>query len=168
MWVPPITMVCGWDISFDFAAAFLFSSKLAKNEGFWDPVSSLRRWVERKHPVRQWLPSTLNTNILVASALNQQERHDTVGFFSTAFIAGTPRCFYVYPGRPGSPAYMHPSTGEGSVAPWDWSICWHPICMHLREGLAPNSNWRLRSGVVYDNGNRKPVPSWSWLPTHTN
>ena len=35
-----------------------------------------------------------------------------------------PRC-------PGSPAYMHPSTGEGSVAPWDWSVCRHPICMHL-------------------------------------
>ena len=41
-----------------------------------------------------------------------------------------PRCFYGDPGRPGSPAYMHPSTGEGSVAPWDWSVCRHPICMH--------------------------------------
>jgi hypothetical protein len=34
-----------------------------------------------------------------------------------------------------------------------------------QEGLAPNSNWHLRSGVVYNNGNRKPAPSWSWLPT---
>jgi hypothetical protein len=25
---------------------------------------------------------------------------------------------------------MHPSTGEGSVACWDWSVCRHPICMH--------------------------------------
>ena len=66
----------------------------------------------------------------VASALDQQELHDTVGFFSTAFIAGMPRCFYGDPGHPGSPAYMHPSTGEGSVAPWDWSVCRHPICMH--------------------------------------
>ena len=65
-----------------------------------------------------------------ASALDQQELHDTVGFCSTACIAGTPRCFYGDPGHPGSPAYMHPSTGEGSVAPWDWSVCWHPICMH--------------------------------------
>ena len=69
--------------------------------------------------------------LYVASALDQQERHDTVRFFSTAFIAGMPRCFYGDPGHPGSPAYMHPSTGEGSVAPWDWSVCRHPICMHL-------------------------------------
>lgn len=33
-----------------------------------------------------------------------------------------------------------------------------------REGLAPNSNC-LCSGGVYDNGNQKPAPSWSWLPT---
>jgi hypothetical protein len=26
-----------------------------------------------------------------------------------------------------------------------------------REGLAPNSNWRLCSSVVYDNGNQKPA-----------
>jgi hypothetical protein len=56
--------------------------------------------------------------------------HDIVGFFSTAFIAGTPRCFYGDPGLPGSPAYMHASTGEVSVAPWDWSVSRHPICMH--------------------------------------
>ena len=71
----------------------------------------------------------------VVSAVDQQELHDTVGFLSKAFIAGTPRYFYGDPGRPGSPAYMHPSTVEGSVAPWDWSVCWHPICMHpLRRG----------------------------------
>jgi hypothetical protein len=58
-----------------------------------------------------------------------------VGFFLTAFIAGTPRCCYGDPGNPGRTAYMHPSTGEGSMAPWDWSVCRHLICMHpLRRG----------------------------------
>jgi hypothetical protein len=69
--------------------------------------------------------------LCVASALDQQGRHNTVGFFSTAFIAGTPRCCYGDPGHPGRSAYMHPSTGKGFVAPWDWSVCWHLICMHL-------------------------------------
>jgi hypothetical protein len=77
--------------------------------------------------IRETTPFT----IVVASALDQQELHNTVGFFSTAFIAGMPRCFYGDLGRPGSPAYMHPSTGEGSVAPWDQSVCCHPICMYL-------------------------------------
>ena len=56
-----------------------------------------------------------------------QGRHNTVGFFSTAFIAGMPRCCYGDPGHPGRSAYIHPGTGEGSVAPWDWSVCWHPL-----------------------------------------
>ena len=34
-------------------------------------------------------------------------------------------------GDPGKTAYMHPSTVEGSVAPWDLSVGQHLICMHL-------------------------------------
>jgi hypothetical protein len=39
--------------------------------------------------------------------LSPQGRHNTVGFFSTAFIAGTPRCCYGDPGHPGRSAYIH-------------------------------------------------------------
>jgi hypothetical protein len=67
--------------------------------------------------------------------LGRQGRHNTVGFFSTAFIARMSRYCYGDPGIPGRTAYMHPCTGEGSVAPWDWSVSRHLICMHpLRRG----------------------------------
>jgi hypothetical protein len=38
--------------------------------------------------------------------LGRQGRHKTVGFFSTAFIAGTPRCCYGDSGHPGRSAYI--------------------------------------------------------------
>ena len=38
--------------------------------------------------------------------LGQQGRHNTVGFFSTAFIAGMPQCCYGDPGNPGRSAYI--------------------------------------------------------------
>jgi hypothetical protein len=55
-------------------------------------------------------------------------------------------------GHPGRTAYMHPSTVEGSVAPWDWSVCWHLICMHLlRKGWHQIRAYTC-ADVVYDNG----------------
>ena len=38
--------------------------------------------------------------------LSQQGRHNTVGFFSTAFIAGMPQCCYGDPRNPGRSAYI--------------------------------------------------------------
>ena len=84
--------------------------------------------------------------------LGRQGRHNTVGFFSTAFIAGMPRCCYGDPGHPGRSAYMHPSTGEGSVAPWDWSVCRHLICMHLLGRGWRQTRAYTCADVVYDNG----------------
>jgi hypothetical protein len=58
----------------------------------------------------------------------QQEKCNTVRFFSTAFfISGTPRC-YRDPGNPGRTAYIHPSTGESYVSSWDWSVLWEATC----------------------------------------
>jgi hypothetical protein len=56
-----------------------------------------------------------------------------------SLIAGTPWC-YGNSGNPGRTAYIHPSTGEGYVSSWDWSVCWH-LYLHApaREGLAPDS-----------------------------
>jgi hypothetical protein len=53
-------------------------------------------------------------------------------------------------------AYIHPSTGESYVSSWDSSVCRHAllICNTGREGLAPDSGWRLRNGVVYGAGRR--------------
>ena len=62
--------------------------------------------------------------------LGRQGRHNTVGFFSTAFIAGTPRCCYGDPGNPGRSAYMHPSTGKGFVSSWDRLNRCHLISMY--------------------------------------
>jgi hypothetical protein len=72
--------------------------------------------------------------------LVQQEKRNTVGFFSTAFfISGTPRC-YGNQGNPGRTAYLHPSTGESYVSSWHWSVCRHfNVHAPAREGLAPDS-----------------------------
>jgi hypothetical protein len=67
--------------------------------------------------------------------LGRQGRHNTVGFFSTAFTAGTPRCCYGDPGHPGRSAYMYPSTGKGFVSSWDRLNRCHLISMYpLRRG----------------------------------
>jgi hypothetical protein len=43
-------------------------------------------------------------------------------------------------GNPGRTPYIHPSTGEGFVSSWDWSVCGH-LNLHApaQEGLAPDS-----------------------------
>ena len=90
--------------------------------------------------------------IICSTHLGQQGRHNTVGFFSTAFIAGTPRCCYRDPGHPGRSAYILSSTGKGFVAPWDWSVCRHLICMHpLGRGWSQIRAYTC-ADVVYDNG----------------
>jgi hypothetical protein len=75
-----------------------------------------------------------------------------VGFFSTAFIAGTPRCCYRDPGHPGRSAYIHPSTGKGFVSSWDRLNRCHLISMYtLRRGW--HQTWAYTcTDVVYDNG----------------
>jgi hypothetical protein len=90
--------------------------------------------------------------IICSTHLGQQGRHNTVGFFSTAFIAGTPRCCYRDPGHPGRSAYILSSTGKGFVAPWDWSVCRHLICMYLL-GRGWRQTWTYTcADVAYDNG----------------
>jgi hypothetical protein len=99
--------------------------------------------------------------------LGRQGKRNTVGFFSTAFIAGMPRCCYGDPGNPGRTAYIHPSTGEGNVSSWDWSACRHFISMHLlgrgwRQVVTSIGAVRLFMATVY----QKPAPSFRRrLPT---
>ena len=57
-------------------------------------------------------------------------RHNMVRFFSTAFIAGTPRCCYGDPGYPGRSAYILSSTGKGFVSSWDRLNRCHLISMY--------------------------------------
>ena len=70
----------------------------------------------------------------VALTLSGKEKCNTVGFFSTALLQEQK------PGNPGRTAYIHPSTGEGYMSSWDWSVCWH-FNLHApaQEGLAPDS-----------------------------
>jgi hypothetical protein len=99
--------------------------------------------------------------------LGRQGRHNTVRFFSTAFIAGTPRCCYRNPGNPGRTAYILSSTGEGYVSSWDWSACRHSISMHLlgsgwHQVVTSAGAVRLFMATVY----QKPAPSFRHqLPT---
>jgi hypothetical protein len=59
-------------------------------------------------------------------------------------------------GHPGRAAYIHPSTGEGSMAPQDWSVCLHLICMYLlRRGQASTCAMVLFTTKAH----RKPAPS---------
>jgi hypothetical protein len=88
-----------------------------------------------------------------------QGRHNTVGFFLTAFIVGKPRCCYGDPGHPGRTAYIHPSTGEGYVSSWDWLACQHFISMHQlgrgwRQVVTSTGAVRLFMATMY----QKPVP----------
>jgi hypothetical protein len=62
--------------------------------------------------------------------LGRHGRHNTVRFFSTAFIAGTPRCCYGDPGYPGRSAYILSSTGKGFVSSWDRLNRCHLISMY--------------------------------------
>jgi hypothetical protein len=83
----------------------------------------------------------------------------THGFFSTAFIAGTPQCCYRDPGDPRDPgrsAYILSSTGKGFVAPWDWSVCWHLICMYLLGRGWHQTRTYTCADVVYDNSTPGP------------
>jgi hypothetical protein len=95
---------------------------------------------------------------LLSRPLSQQGRNHTVGFFSTAFIAGMPRCHYRDHGNPGRTAYMNHSTGEASVSPWDLSVCRHLICMHpLQKGWCQiwASAWAVVLFTTKDTGNRR-------------
>jgi hypothetical protein len=84
-------------------------------------------------------------------------------FFSTAFIASM---LLQRPQAPREPCLYAPRHRRRLRGPLGLVSLPAPnLHAHAREGLASNSNWHLRSGVVYDNGNRKPEPSWSWLPT---
>ena len=64
------------------------------------------------------------------------------------------------PGNPGSTAYMYLSTGEGSVAPWDWSVYRHLICMHP-FGRGWRQIWASICTVVLftTKAHLKPAPS---------
>jgi hypothetical protein len=89
---------------------------------------------------------------IVAPNLGRQERNNKVGFFSTAFIAGTPQCCYGDSRHPGRSAYMHPSTGKGFVSSWDWSVCQHLICKHpIGRGWHQIQAYTC-ADVVYDKG----------------
>jgi hypothetical protein len=113
-------------------------------------VTLLLMWLlGTQRQVFTFAPQTLNQ--LCRAHLSRQGRHNMVGFFSTAFIAGIPRCGYGYPGNPGRSAYILSPTGKGFMDSWDWSVCRDLICMHL-----PGRGWRQTqtytcADVVYDN-----------------
>jgi hypothetical protein len=88
----------------------------------------------------------------VLCLLLTSKKDTTARFFSTAFIAGMPQCCYRDLGNPGRSAYILSSTGKGFMAPWDWSVCRHLICMHpLRRGWRQTRTY-ICADVVYDNG----------------
>jgi hypothetical protein len=91
--------------------------------------------------------------------LSRQGRHNTVRFFSTAFIAGTPRCCYGDPRHPGRSAYIlsapHPLTAGHATSPCTQlqpiraaGACLHQIwsCLHRQRHGAPAQ-----------------LSRWSWL-----
>jgi hypothetical protein len=90
--------------------------------------------------------------LVCCTHLSRQGKHNTVGFFPTAFIAGTPQCCYRDPGHPGRSAYILSSTGKGFVAPWDWSVCQHLICMHPLGRAWRQTRTYTCADVVYDKG----------------
>jgi hypothetical protein len=76
---------------------------------------------------------------VVALTSSSMKQRNMVGFFSTAFFPGMPRC-YGNCGNPGRTAYIQPSTGESYVSSWDWSVYRHfDLYAPAQEGLAPDS-----------------------------
>ena len=113
-------------------------------------------------------PGLYRETLSCCAHLGQQGKRNTVGFFSTAFIAGTPWCCYGDPGNPGRTAYIHPSTGEGYVSSWDWLACWHFISMHplgrvWRQVVTSAGAIRLFMATVYL---KTAISFRRWLPTH--
>ena len=126
----------------------------------------------------------------VASALDQQERHNTVGFFSTAFIAGRSQCCYGDPGHPGRSAYIlsapHPLTAGHTTSPGTQlqpiraaGACLHQIwtCLNRQHHGAPVQlsrwSWLIfrcmrKSGASHETCLQSRAPSWDCCHTHSS